>query len=366
VPKAAVATAVNVPLEVWDVDLASPGNGEIRVKLTASGVCGSDRSISTGSMPGAFPMVLGHEGAGVIEEVGPDVADLGVGDHVVISWVPRCGTCRACKRGQPFLCSVGTRAMANAPTPFARSGEQIGRLGCCGTFAEATVIPAIAAVKIAKDIPLKSASLMGCCVLTGVGAAMNTANVQNDDVVVVIGCGGIGLNAIQGARLAGAAEVVAVDVVPDKLELAGTFGATSLVDSSKSDALAEVRRLTDKRGADVAIEAVGRKPTIDQAMAMVRRGGQVVLVGAPPPDVKIEETVYAGMIWSAKTVKGCMYGSTDVQRDIPMLLEHYRSGALKLDELISRSIPLSEVNTAFAALAGGEVARSVIEFDGSP
>lgn len=358
-PHAAVATALNQPLEIWEVDLAEPGPGEIRVQLAASGICHSDLSATTGTMPEKFPVVLGHEGAGVVDGVGPDVTGLAVGDHVVISWVPRCGRCRACLSGKAFLCSVGTKAMMTSPSPFSRAGDPVRRLGCCGTFADATVIPAIAAVKIPSDIPLESAALLGCCVLTGVGSALNTADIRTGNSVVVIGCGGIGLNAIQGAALAGAEQIIAVDIFPHKRELARTFGATDTVEG-QSDPVAAVRELTGNRGADVVIEAAGQQLTIQQGLQMLCRGGQAILVGAPDPAVTLQESVQMSMILGAKTVKGCLYGSTDIARDVPLLLDHYRSGALKLDELISMRIPLHDINRALAALGAGEVARAVI------
>src|SRR5436190_7432670 len=366
-PKAAVCTALNEPLEIQELDLEAPRAGEIRVRMGASGVCHSDLSIQNGTLMGAFPMVLGHEGAGIVQELGEGVTNVAVGDHVVVSWVPQCGSCFYCKKGQGFLCEAGAMAMAtggllDGSTRFSRAGEPVKQMACSGTFSEQAVIPAIGAVKIPDDVPLEIGALIGCGVLTGVGAALNTANIREGDTVAVVGCGGVGLNVIQGARIAGAAEIIAIDMVPNKLDMAKEFGATTLVNASDGDPTGKVMELTQQRGVDVAFEVIGLKQTIEQTLMMTRRGGEAVLVGVPRMEVMLELPAFFGVVLMSKTIKGCWYGSSNVQKDVPRLLELYKNGELKLDELISRRIGVEDVNDAFTAMEAGEVARSVIQY----
>ncbi len=365
--RAAVCPGLDQPLVIEDLDLAPPQAGEVRVTMGASGVCHSDRSVQDGTLLGAFPIVLGHEGAGVVEELGPGVEGLAVGDHVAVSWVPQCGACFFCRRGQGHLCEAGKVALAtggllDGTTRFSLDGAPVRQLACAGTFSQASVIPAIALVRIPDDIPFTVAALLGCGVLTGVGAALHTATVAAGDTVAVVGCGGVGLNVIQGARIAGADRIIAVDTVAAKLAMARRFGATDAVDASVGDPVSGVMALTAQRGADVAFEVIGLRSTIDQTITMTRRGGQAVLVGVPRMDVAVEVPAFFGLVLASKTVRGCWYGSSNVGRDVPALLEHYRQGRLMLDELVSRTIPLDGVNDAFAAMESGEVARSVIEY----
>ena len=366
-PKAAVCIGLNQPLEIQDLDLEGPRAGEVLVKMGASGVCHSDVSIQNGTLMGSFPMVLGHEGAGVIEEVGDGVDNLKPGDHVVISWVPQCGECYFCKHGQGFICEAGAMALASGglldgSTRFSKDGAPVMQMACSGTFSERAVIPAIGAVKIPDDIPMEIAALIGCGVLTGVGAAINTANIQSGDTVAVIGCGGVGLNVIQGAVIAGATEIIAIDMLDNKLQMAKDFGATTLVNASEGDPVSKVMELTGQRGVDVAFEVIGLKQTIEQTLMMTRRGGEAVLVGVPRMEVMLELPAFFGVVLMAKTIKGCWYGSSNVQQDVPRLLQYYKEGKLKLDELISRRIGVDEVNDAFRAMEAGEVARSVINY----
>jgi len=366
-PKAAVCVGLNEPLEIQDLELEAPHAGEIRVRMGASGVCHSDLSIQNGTLMGAFPMVLGHEGAGVIEELGEGVTGFEVGDHIVVSWVPQCGECFFCKKGQGFLCESGGMAMVtggllDGSTRFSRNGEPIKQMACSGTFSEQAVIPAIGAVKIPKDVPLEIGALIGCGVLTGVGAALNTANIKRGDTVAVIGCGGVGLNVIQGAKIAGADEIIAIDMLPNKLDMAKQFGATTLVNAGDGDPVSQVMELTEQRGVDVAFEVIGLKQTIEQTVMMTRRGGEAILVGVPRMEVMLELPAFFGVVLMSKTIKGCWYGSSNVQEDVPRLLEYYKSGELKLDELISRRISVDEVNDAFTAMEAGEVARTVISY----
>ena len=365
--RAAVYTTFNQPLEIKnDVEVSPPQAGEIKIKMAASGVCHSDVSVVDGTLLVMPPSVLGHEGAGVVEEIGEGVTEFAPGDHVVISWVPQCGECYFCKRGQGFLCDVGSRSMGGTMldgTKRLRSGDtELGQMSGTGTFCEYAVVPTIAAVKVDTDLDLKVGALIGCGVLTGVGAALNTANIEKGDAVAVVGCGGVGLNVIQGARIAGATQIIAIDMVDTKLKLAMEFGATDTINAGDGDPVEAVRKLTGDRGADVAFEVIGLQPTIEQAINMTRKGGETVLVGVPRMDVQVAVPAFLGLILQNKTIKGCWYGSSNVQKDVPKLIELYKKGDLKLDELISREIDLAEVNDAFEAMKKGEVARSVIVY----
>ncbi len=368
-PKAAVLTGIDQPLEIRDdLELESPRAGEIMVRMAASGVCHSDLSVQNGTIPSPTPCVLGHEGAGIVEEVGEGVTHLSPGDHVVVTFVPRCGECYFCQRGQGFLCdkygAVATGGLIDGTPRFSSGGSPVFQMSMCGLFSDQTVIPAISAVKIDPDVPLKAAALIGCGVLTGVGAALNTADIKPGDTVAVLGCGGVGLNVIQGARIAGASEIIAIDMNPTKLEMTKQFGATQTVNAGEVDAVGKVTELTGGRGADVAFEVIGLGPTIDQTINMTRKGGQAVLVGVPRLDVMINLPAAFAFLYLAKTVKGCWYGSSNVHEDVPKLIDLYQKGELKLDELISREISLDQVNDAFEDMKTGEVARSVIDFGG--
>jgi Zn-dependent alcohol dehydrogenase len=366
--RAAVLTGLDQPLTIRDgVEVDAPGPGELRIRVAACGVCRSDLSMQDGTLPVPLPAVLGHEASAVVEQVGDGVTELATGDHVVVSWVPQCGTCFFCRRGQPQLCqSADVVLMAGGlldGTPRLRlDGAPLFQMCGTGTFSEVTVIPATAAVRIPDDLPLDVAALLGCSVLTGVGAALNTATIRPGDSVVVVGCGGVGLNIIQGARIAGAEVIVAVDVNPAKLALAETMGATDTVDATRVEPVNAVRDLTGQRGADVAFEALGQARTMDQVLDMTRRGGQAVLVGIPRMDVVLSVPAMLGIVLAERTIKGCWYGSSDIRRDIPRLLSLYREGQLRLDELVSRRIDLSDVNDALAAMRSGDVARSVIVY----
>src|ERR1700683_1853676 len=365
-PRAAVLTARNHPLEILDLALQPPRMGEVLVRLAASGICHSDRSLQEGTVPVELPIVLGHEGEGVVEEVGPEVPDLKPGDHVVLSWIPQCGQCYFCTMGQPELCATGwvhmiDGTLLDGTTRFSRNGQDIHQAVYCGTFSEQTVVPAMCAVKIDSDFPLQLAALIGCGVLTGVGAAMNTASISPGMSVAIVGCGGVGLNVVQGARLAGAERVIAVDRLADKLALAERFGATDLVDASGADPVAQVKDMTSGRGGDVALEVVGSADTVLAATSMTRRGGQVVLVGLPSPDV-LYPLPLAGILHSAPGIQGSTYGSSDIRRDIPKLIALYQSGDLLLKELVSGVLTLDQVNDGLDALDRGDVTRSVIAY----
>jgi NDMA-dependent alcohol dehydrogenase len=368
--KAAVLTGLLQPLEIReDVEVEAPHANELKIRLAASGVCHSDVSMQNGTMMTGVPIVLGHEGAGIVEEIGEGVTGFAPGDHVVISWVPQCGHCYFCSRGQGELCENSNAALASGglldgTTRMTSQGQPLLQMAAAGTFGEVTIIPVTGAVKIAPDFDLKLAALIGCGVLTGVGAALNTADIKEGDTVAVVGCGGVGLNVIQGARIAGAGQIIAIDMADNKLDMAKDFGATATINPNLGDPVSKVMTMTGERGADVAFEVIGLQQTIDQVITMTRRGGQAILVGVPRMDVMVQLPAFFGVVLAEKTIKGCWYGSSNVQRDVPRLIELYQAGKLKLDELISRTIHLDEVNDAFEALQKGEVARSVIVYAG--
>ncbi len=362
---AAVLHGVEQELKVHEgVEIAPPGPGEAKVKIVASGVCHSDLSVQNGTIPLPPPIVLGHEGAGIVEEVGEGVTTVKPGDHVVLSFVPACGSCYYCDRGQGFLCEKSAMAaaggMLDGSTRLTLDGEPLRQMAMCGTFGNYAIVPEISLVKIDDDVDLRYAALIGCGVLTGVGAALNTADIRPGDTVAVIGCGGVGLNVIQGAKIAGATKIIAIDMFESKLKMAEQFGATDLVKADDGDPVAAVVGLAGGRGADVTFEVIGLGATIEQAINMTRNGGEAVLVGVPRMDVMLNLNAAFTFLYLAKTIKGCWYGSSNVQEDVPKLIKLYKEGKLKLDELVSREIGVEGVNDAFEAMQSGEVARSLI------
>jgi S-(hydroxymethyl)glutathione dehydrogenase / alcohol dehydrogenase len=366
-PKAAVCSAVGESLEVVDVGLDDPKSGEVRIRMGASGVCHSDLSVVNGTLLSPLPAVLGHEGAGVVEAVGENVSRVKAGDHVVLSFVPQCGTCYMCTHDTPEMCETGFMAMALGAqldmTPrFSRAGAPLHQMSALGTFSEELVCPEISTVKIDPDVPFTSAAIIGCSVLTGFGAAANTADIAQGDTVAVIGCGGVGLNAIQGAKWKGAERIIAVDRFDSKLDMAKQFGATDLVNATNGDPVVQVHELTGGRGVDVSFEVIGLKDTVQQAFAMARRGGQAIIVGVPKMEQIMEIPIAMELLVNEKQVRGSWYGSSDVQRDVPRLVALYKDGTLKLDELVSRTIGLEGINDAFGAMEAGEVARSVVDY----
>jgi S-(hydroxymethyl)glutathione dehydrogenase/alcohol dehydrogenase len=360
--KAAVMWGFNEPLKIESLRLKAPREDEVVVKVAASGVCHSDLSVTKMVIPLPPPVVLGHEGAGIVEEVGKGVTSLKPGDHVVLSWVEACGRCHYCIGGRPHLCDTGIRsAMEGKEAVFEKDGIDITRMAGVASFAERTVVRATACVKIGNDVPLDRACLVGCGVMTGVGAAINTAKVRPGDHVAVFGCGGVGLNVIQGAALSGAARIIAVDLVPRKLEMAKQFGATDLVNGKDADPVDQIRSLTDGLGVDVAFEVIGVPAVILQAYNSTKRGGKAVIVGVPAMGAEVGIQGFS-LALEEKQLVGSLYGSGNVHRDMPKLIELYMQGKLKIDELISRRIQISQVNEAFAAMENGEVARSVIVY----
>lgn len=364
--RAAVLERPNTPFVIETLTLDDPRDGEVRVRITASGVCHSDYHLVTGDTRHPLPVVCGHEGAGVVEAVGHGVTRVQVGDHVTLSWTPDCGECFYCTRGQPNLCETYTEpiwngVMLDGTTRLHRAnGDPVYAYCGLATFAEYAVVPEQSCVPVRRDVPLEAAALVGCAVATGVGAVLYTANVTSGDSVVVLGCGGVGLNCIQGAALAGAGRIIAVDVNPAKMALARTFGATDTLLSSATVA-DEIRALTDGRGADYAFEAVGLPSLQELALEAIRPGGMAVLAGLSPMGTATN-LPGAVLTRTEKTVKGSYYGSVNPQRDFPHFIDLYAQGRLKLDELISRAYRLDEINEAFASMLTGEVARGIIRF----
>ncbi|MEU5093993.1 Zn-dependent alcohol dehydrogenase [Streptomyces sp. NPDC020996] len=336
---------------VDDLEVSDPGPGEVRVAVRAAGLCHSDLSVVDGTIPFPVPVVLGHEGAGVVEAVGAGVAHVAPGDHVALSTLASCGTCAECDRGRPTMCR---QAIGRPGRPFTRGGRPVYQFAADSAFAERTVVKAVQAVRIPADVPMPSAALIGCGVLTGVGAVLNRARVDRGESVVVIGTGGVGLNVIQGARLAGALTIVAVDANPAKEAVARQFGATHFLTSAR-----DVREILPT-GADHAFECVGRVELIRQAVDLLDRHGQAVLLGVPP--AAAEASFQVSSLYLDKSILGCRYGSSRPQRDIALYAELYRAGRLLLDELVTATYPVEDFDRARADAEAGRVARAVLTF----
>lgn len=343
-----------------DVTAAPVRPGTVRVRIRATGLCHSDLSAMNGTIPVAVPAVLGHEGAGEVVEVGPGVTTLTEGDHVVVCWSPQCGDCAQCVAGQPQLCmTYMLSAFSDAHFLLGGATPMFGMAGA-GTFTEEVTLLEQGALKIPADVPYDVACLLGCGVMTGVGAALNAAQVSPGSTVVVFGCGGVGISVIQGARIAGAAVILAVDMVPAKLEWARRFGATHV---TTPDGLIQARgELTGGLGFDYAFEVVGRAATIQAAYAAARRGGTAVVVGVGRAEDMVSLSAF-DLFYDEKTLRGSYYGSANVRRDLPRLLALWRAGRLELDGMISRRLTLDQVNEGFAALSAGEVIRQVVMVD---
>jgi S-(hydroxymethyl)glutathione dehydrogenase/alcohol dehydrogenase len=360
--RAAVLREVGAPFVVEEITLEPVGPRDVRVRMAASGVCHSDLSVQNGTLPFMFPTVLGHEGSGVVTEIGPSVTRVAVGDHVVLTWMPPCRQCFWCLAGQPMLCTTGMAESLGGPYASVGGTKLIRGLGT-STFAEETLVPERQVVAVDRAAPLELAALIGCALSTGVGAVWHTAGVEPGSTVAVIGCGGVGLSVIQGARLAGASVIVAVDRMGSKLAAAASMGATHVVDSSLEEPVAAVQALTGGRGVDYAFEVVGRAPTIRLAFEAARRGGTAVLVGAGSPTDQVTFSAFELFV-GAKTLVGCVYGSTDPDRDFPSLVDLVTRGTIDAASMVSRRIGLDDINDAFRAMEAGEVVRSVIVFDG--
>ena len=342
-----------------DVEAVGPGPGQVRIRVRASGVCHSDLSARNGGLPQPMPAILGHEAAGDVAAVGDGVTGLAVGDRVIASWLPPCGSCPSCLRGQPYLCMTHVIAAYVEPR-FLVGGAPAYGLAGCGAFAEEMVVPQEGAVKIAPDVPYELAALVGCGVVTGVGAVINTARVEPGATVAVIGCGGVGIAVIQGARLSGAAVIVAVDPVESKHEVARSFGATHAVHPDNlGDLSAE---LTGGEGFDYAFEVVGAPQTIRAAWTAARRGGTVVIVGAGRADQQVEFTPFE-LLFEGKKMLASLYGCADVRRDYARILDLWRAGRLDLTGMITHRLRLDQVDEALDALGRGDVIRQVVLYE---
>ncbi|MEQ9487599.1 MAG: Zn-dependent alcohol dehydrogenase [Alphaproteobacteria bacterium] len=359
--KAAVCRAFGEPLTIEDIEIADPQLNELKIKISAVAICHSDIHYAEGAWGGPLPAVYGHEAAGIVEKVGPGVKDLQQGDFVVITLIRACGHCYHCARGNRTICEHefsrdGSGALS---TPDGAPVEQSMKTGA---FAEYVLVDRSQVAKIPSDIPRESASLLGCGVITGLGAVTNTAKIPARCSVAVIGTGGVGLNSIQGARLAGARTIVAMDLVESKRKTALDFGATHAVDPSANDAKEQVLAATDGRGADYVFVTVGATRAYQQSISFLAPGGSVVYVGMPAvgETIDIEPLNIAGY---GQSIRGSLMGSTHVQQDIPALADLYRQGRLKLDELVSNTYPLDRINEAIAEVKKGEVLRNVIVFD---
>jgi S-(hydroxymethyl)glutathione dehydrogenase/alcohol dehydrogenase len=361
--KAAVFHGPNQPLTVEEVDIQPPQKGEVLVKIAASGLCHTDLHFMEGSFPWPAPAVLGHEAAGIVEQTGEGVKVVQAGDHVVLAITPSCGLCRYCVAGKPYLCSAasGSHQMKDGTSRLTlkKDGRPLFHFLGVSTFAEYTVVSDLALAKVRDDAPLTSLSPVGCAVATGIGAVLNTARVTPGKSVAVFGCGGVGLNVIQGANLVGAWPIIAVDTVESKLELAEQFGATHLVNATKDHPVLKVHEITGG-GADFSFEVVGDIEVLGQAFDSLDRGGTTIMIGVPPLGAKF--SVDTLNLFNDKTLHGCVYGSSNFRHDFPMLANLYMAKKIKLDELISRTYPLDAINDAFEAMRKGEVARAVITF----
>ncbi len=361
--KAALLEAAGKPLVVCDVDLEDPKPGQVRVKIAHCGICHSDWSVVNGSFPSPTPEVLGHEAAGVVDALGAGVEDLEVGDPVVLTPCPPCGHCYFCLRNEASLCpeaqGIITNTFPDGTTGLSRGGQRVYRGLNVGAFAEYVVSPAIGAVKVAKDVPLEVACVIGCAVQTGVGAVLNTARVEVGATVLVMGLGGIGLSVVQGARVAGASRIIASDPVAERREAARAFGATDLLDPTRDDVAARAREWTGV-GVDYAFETAGQAALVEIGLAAARNGGSIICVGAPSLDQNITLAPAALFTVSEKKLLGCVLGSSNSLREIPRLIGLWQAGRLDLEALISHRRPLSEINEAMDDLNARRGIRTVL------
>jgi NDMA-dependent alcohol dehydrogenase len=364
--RAAILFEVGKKLEIREVDVQAPRAGEVLVRMAAGGVCHSDLHVMTGHLIAPLPAILGHEGSGVVADVGPGVTSVSPGDHVIPLWRLSCGECEYCTGGRPALCPEGTQVrmtgrLPDGTTRFSLSGQELKHFAGVSSFSEYSVIPERAVLKIPADLPLERAAVLGCAVITGVGAAINAARVAPGSSVAVFGCGGVGLNVIQGAGLAGARTIIAVDLLESKLEYARRFGATHTINASAGDPVEQVRALTGGRGVDYAFEVIGLTATMRQAYDSLAKRGMAVIVGVTPMTTEVAVPVMS-LVFEERVLTGSIYGSSRPRIDIPRLIDLYRAGKLLLDELLTRTYPFEHINEAYAALERGEVARSVVTF----
>lgn len=365
--KAAVLYELNTTLTVEDVILEEPKENEVLVKIAASGVCHSDLSAIHGGFNRPLPIILGHEGAGVVEKIGKNVRNVKPGDHIIISWVSPCGICEYCKNGMPELCLATEKNRVNGVLDDGttriknKDGKTIYHFNEVASFAEYAVIPESAAIPIDKRMPLDLASLIGCAVMTGIGAAINTAKVEPGSTVVVIGVGGVGLNAIQGCRLSGAKKIIALDIDDNKLEFAKKFGATDIVNSMNVDPVEAVKELTGGIGVDYTFEAIGNPKTVLTGFNCLKKGGKLVMIGLATANVMINLPLYA-IVAQEKTIVGSFYGAANPRIDFPKIVDLYLAGKIQLEELVGDRYSLDQVNEALEAVHNGAVGRGIIVF----
>ena len=356
--RAAILTAYNEPLSIEEVTAAPMGPRDVLVHIDASGVCHSDLSMANGSLPLPPPAILGHEGAGTVLAVGAEVTRVAIGDTVIASFVPACGNCFFCLRDQSQLCEqMGAHSMVSKG--HRHDGASVIGMSGLGTFADEMTVDESMLVKVETDLPAEQLALIGCGITTGVGAALNTAGVKPGSTVTVIGCGGVGQSVLQGARIAGASRIFAIDPVEMKRKTAEQFGATDLIDPADGDPVEQVRALTGGRGTDYAFEVIGLPETIMQAYQVARRGGAAIVVGMSRFDAQVTFPAMS-LFADNKQLLGCMYGSAQVRRDFPRFVQLVETGRLDIGSMVSRRISLDEVNDAFRAMEAGEVIRSVI------
>ncbi len=364
--RAAVLFETGQKLEICEIDVQDPGPGEVRIQMVAGGVCHSDLHVMTGHLSAPLPAVLGHEGAGIVADVGAGVTSVRPGDHVIPLWRLSCGECEYCTGGRPALCPAGTEIrwsgrLLDGTSRFKLDGREIKHFAGVSSFSNYTVLPEKAVLKIPDDLPLERAALLGCAVITGVGAVINAAQVRPGRTVAVFGSGGVGINVVQGAVLAGAEKVIAVDLLESRLEQAIRFGASHAVNASAGDPVEQIRQLTGGRGVDYAFEVIGLPLTMRQAYDCLAKRGVAVVVGLTPTTAEL--TVPAlSLVYEERVLTGSLYGSAAPKTDIPRLIDLYRAGGLKLDELLSRSYPIEEINQAYDALESGDTLRSVVTF----
>ncbi|MFD4697076.1 Zn-dependent alcohol dehydrogenase [Streptomyces niveus] len=357
--RAAVLPAVGAPLEITDIALPEPGPGQVRIRLAAAGVCHSDLSLTNGTMRVPVPAVLGHEGAGTVVSVGEGVTHVAPGDGAVLNWAPSCGQCHHCRIGEVWLCASALSGVGAVHAQTA-DGTPLHPGLNVAAFAEETVVAANCVLPAPDGIPLTDAALLGCAVLTGYGAVHHSARVRAGETVVVFGIGGVGLAVLQSARIAGASTVVAVDVSPEKEELARAAGATDYLVASATTAK-DVRRLTGGHGADVAVECVGRAVTIRTAWESTRRGGRTTVVGIGGKDQQVTFNALELFHWG-RTLSGCVYGNCDPARDLPVIAEHVRAGRFDLGALVTERITLDGIPAAFDTMVAGRGGRALIVF----
>jgi S-(hydroxymethyl)glutathione dehydrogenase/alcohol dehydrogenase len=357
VTRAAVLRSVGSPLAIEEIHLPAPAEGEVHVRLVAAGVCHSDLSLANGTLDQAVPAVLGHEGAGTVLAVGPRVTNVRPGDHVLLNWSPSCGSCWFCLHGEPYLCDQTAKAWQRRYARLADGTPLYAGLGTA-TFGEETIVPSAAVLRLPRTVNLEGAALLGCAMLTGIGAVINSAHVQPGESVVVFGTGGVGLSVLQGARLVGAETVIGVDIAADKEGLARTNGATDFL-LADDQVVRCIRERTGGRGADHAFECVGSATTIRRAWSSTRRGGRTTVVGIGAKDETVEFHPQE-FFYSARVLCGCVFGSTDIGRDLPRLLDHVQAGRIRPDDLVTNRIGLEEAPEALAQMTARKGARSLI------